>query len=190
MSDAQFAAYEAKCAASARLGAEILPHNKLVRFDALAAAGINVVTISFDGCGDSGQFDAPVGDDAENREVAIPTVDITVKSVDFDTGTVSERTTTEIDVSIRPAASHDPKSARGGEARGEIVGASRRWVARATHPTSPVNAATFAAKTGVPLPDGRVFCSIGFVPGHGPSLVLLQSKRIVTGEADQPPECA
>src|SRR5271165_1957178 len=94
MSDAQYAAHEAKCAAAARLGAEILPHNKQVLFDALAAAGINVVTIGFDGCGDSGQFDSPMGFDAENREVAIPTGDVIVKSVDFEMGTVSERTTT------------------------------------------------------------------------------------------------
>jgi hypothetical protein len=93
MSNAQFAAYEAKCATAARLGAEILPHNKQVLFDAVAAAGIDVVTIGFDGSGDSGQFDAPMGFDAENREVVIPTGDITVKSVDFDTGTVSELTT-------------------------------------------------------------------------------------------------
>jgi hypothetical protein len=94
MSDTQFAAYEAKCATTARLSAEILPHNKQVLFEALAAAGINIVTIAFDGSGDSGQFEEPVGYDAENRVVAIPTGDITVKSVDFDTGTVSERTTT------------------------------------------------------------------------------------------------
>jgi hypothetical protein len=94
MSDTQFAAYEAKCATAARLGAEVLPHNKQVLFDALAAAGINIVTIAFDGSGDSGQFEEPVGYDAESREIAIPTGIITVKSVDFDTGTVSERTTT------------------------------------------------------------------------------------------------
>jgi hypothetical protein len=94
MSNGQFAAYEAKCATAAKLGAEILPHNKEVLFDTLAAAGIDYVTIGFDGSGDSGQFDAPMGFDAENREVVIPTGDITVKSVDFDTGAVSEVTVT------------------------------------------------------------------------------------------------
>ena len=94
MSDAQYAAYEAKCATAARLAAEILPDNKQVLFEALAAAGIDVITIGFDGCGDSGQFDAPVGFDAENREVAIPTGDITVNVVDFDTGTVRKQSTT------------------------------------------------------------------------------------------------
>jgi hypothetical protein len=42
MRDVQFAAYEAKCEAAARLGAAILPHNKQVLFDALAAAGVEV----------------------------------------------------------------------------------------------------------------------------------------------------
>jgi hypothetical protein len=94
MSDTRFAAYEAKCATAARLSAEILPHNKQVLFEALAAAGINIATIAFDGSGDSGQFEAPLGYGADSCEVAIPTGDITVKSVDFDTGTVSVRTTT------------------------------------------------------------------------------------------------
>ena len=53
MSDATFAAHAA------------LPHNKQVLFDALTAAGIVVVTIAFDGSGDSGQFEQPVG--AEGR---------------------------------------------------------------------------------------------------------------------------
>jgi len=94
MIDAQFAAYEAKCAVAAKLRAEILPHNKQVLFDALAAAGIVVVTLGFDGSGDSGQFDAPVGFDAENREMAVPLGDMVVKSVDFETGTVCDRITT------------------------------------------------------------------------------------------------
>jgi hypothetical protein len=49
MSDTQFAAYEAKCAGAARLDAEILPHNKHVLFDALAAAGIDFVVVAFHG---------------------------------------------------------------------------------------------------------------------------------------------
>jgi len=94
MSDTKFAAYEAKCAAAARLGAEILPHNKQVLFDAFSAAGIDLVTVAFDGYGDSGQFEAPAGFDACNNEVEVPNMPITVKAVDFDTGTVGERTTT------------------------------------------------------------------------------------------------
>jgi hypothetical protein len=40
MSDTQFTAYQVKCATAARLSAEILPHNKKVLFETLAAAGI------------------------------------------------------------------------------------------------------------------------------------------------------
>jgi hypothetical protein len=94
MIDPQFATYEARCTKAAALAAEILPHNKQVLFDALSAAGIDVVTVEFDGSGDSGQFEAPAGFDAENTEVAIPAGEITVKVVDFETGTIREQTTT------------------------------------------------------------------------------------------------
>ena len=94
MIDPQFATYEARCTKAAALAAEILPHNKQVLFDALSAAGIDVVTFEFDGSGDSGQFEAPAGFDAENTEVAIPAGEITVKVVDFETGTIREQTTT------------------------------------------------------------------------------------------------
>ena len=63
-------------------------------FDALSAAGIDVVTVEFEGSGDSGQFEAPAGFDAKNTEVAIPADEITVKIVEFETGTISEQTTT------------------------------------------------------------------------------------------------
>jgi hypothetical protein len=79
MSDAQFAAYEARCAAAAELRKQVLPHNKQVLFDALQAAGIEFVTIEFDGYGDSGQFYAPAGFDG---------------AVDFETGTVREQSIT------------------------------------------------------------------------------------------------
>ena len=94
MSDAQFAAYEARCAAAAELRKQVVPHNKQVLFDALQAAGIEFVTIEFDGYGDSGQFYAPAGFDGANNQVTIPTDEITVKAVDFETGTVREQSIT------------------------------------------------------------------------------------------------
>lgn len=54
-----------------RLAEEVLPLNKIALFDALAAAGIETVTVVFDGCGDSGQIEhieAKAGDLA----VALP----------------------------------------------------------------------------------------------------------------------
>jgi hypothetical protein len=38
----------------------------------------------------------------------------------------------------------------------------------------------------VTLADYRIFSPIGLVPGHGESLVLLQSQRIVVVGSDQP----
>ena len=49
-----------------RLNAELRPANKAVVFDALAAAGLTIVTVRFDGYGDSGQIEdveAKAGDE-------------------------------------------------------------------------------------------------------------------------------
>ncbi len=54
-----------------RLDAELRPANKAVVFDALTAAGLTIVTVRFDGYGDSGQIEdieAKAGDDV----VALP----------------------------------------------------------------------------------------------------------------------
>ena len=54
-----------------RLNAELRPANKAVVFDALTAAGLTIVTVCFDGYGDSGQIEdieAKAGDDV----VALP----------------------------------------------------------------------------------------------------------------------
>src|ERR1700758_2523811 len=99
MIDDQFAAYEARVERGAKLKAEILPHNKSVLFDALAAAGIATVTIDFDGYGDSGSFQEATAVSAEDAEVQLPVADITVKTVVFETDTVgvSDKFTTARD---------------------------------------------------------------------------------------------
>jgi hypothetical protein len=48
---------ETKNAAQGQLHAELQPLNKAALFDALAAAGITLVVVSFDGYGDSGQIE-------------------------------------------------------------------------------------------------------------------------------------
>jgi hypothetical protein len=90
MSDDQFAAYEAKYARASQLRAEVLPYNKGVLFDALSVVEIAVVTIDFDGYGDSASFDEPAAFSDENAEISIPTAEITIKTVVFDTGIVEE----------------------------------------------------------------------------------------------------
>jgi hypothetical protein len=93
MNDSQFAAYEARCATATQLKAEILPYNKQVLFDALSAAGIAVVTVAFDGCGDSGQFEAPGAFAADNEPREVPNTAITVRCVDFENSLVTETET-------------------------------------------------------------------------------------------------
>jgi len=90
MNDPQFAAYEGRCAVAAQLHAEILPHNKQVLFDALSTAGIAVVTIVFDGSGDSGQMESVTGFGPGNDELALPEQAITIKDVDFTASQVFE----------------------------------------------------------------------------------------------------
>jgi hypothetical protein len=55
--DASLSDWEAKSAAQGRLYAELQPLNKTALFDALAAAGVTLVVVSFDGYGDSGQIE-------------------------------------------------------------------------------------------------------------------------------------
>ena len=51
-------AWEQNRVAHECLVAELRPRNKALVFDALAAAGITIVTVSFDGYGDSGQIES------------------------------------------------------------------------------------------------------------------------------------
>jgi hypothetical protein len=52
-----FAAWQMQERERARLAAAVRPGNKAAVFDALARAGITIVAVSFDGCGDSGQIE-------------------------------------------------------------------------------------------------------------------------------------
>jgi len=61
-----FTAWDQKEREQIRLANELLPANKTALFDALAAAGIEIVTVVFDGYGDSGQIEnieAKAGDE-------------------------------------------------------------------------------------------------------------------------------
>ncbi len=68
--------------AYARIASEILLANKTSLFDALAAAGITIVIVNFDGYGDSGQIErmeAKAGDDV----VPLPKVQIETASANW-----------------------------------------------------------------------------------------------------------
>jgi len=63
--------YDAQSALYNRLADETTTRNKATVFDALAKAGIVVVTISFDGCSDSGQIEN-VQANTQDEMVALP----------------------------------------------------------------------------------------------------------------------
>lgn len=84
MSDNQFAAYEARCAAVAALEAEHLPANKASLFNALAAAGIATVIVGFDGYGDSGQIESIDAYGPDNTEAQLPEATLAMAEVTSD----------------------------------------------------------------------------------------------------------
>jgi hypothetical protein len=73
-----------------RARAEANAHNKGVVFDALTAAGITSVTVSFDGAGDSGQIDDV---HCEGSEADILQIHITIRSNDWGCEPIDESTT-------------------------------------------------------------------------------------------------
>lgn len=97
MLSTDFETYEAKCRRLAQLNDQIRPFNKAVLFEALSAAGVAVVTIDFDGCGDSGQFDAMLGFSADDEPREIPIEAMTIQAVDRETETIVEAATTPAD---------------------------------------------------------------------------------------------
>jgi hypothetical protein len=90
MIDDTFTTYQAREERAKRLKEEILAHNKGFLFAALGSAGITEVTIDFDGASDQGCFQKPMGFDGTNAEVPIPTSEITIKTVVFDTGVIED----------------------------------------------------------------------------------------------------
>lgn len=94
--DDGYAAYQAKLNRFDKLWEQILPHNKGVLLDALAGAGIERVILEFDGYGDDGQFQGttayPAGAEPDRAKgVKVPVLTVTLKSVVFDTGEVTEK---------------------------------------------------------------------------------------------------
>ena len=75
--------WEAKRAAQDRLHAELQPQNRAALFDALAAAGVTLIVVTFDGYGDSGQIEnieAKAGDTV----VAMPAGDVEIAEAIWD----------------------------------------------------------------------------------------------------------
>ena len=73
-----------------RARAETNVYNKTVVFDALTAAGITSVTVSFDGEGDSGQIEDI---HCEGSQTDIQKIDITIRSGDWGCEPIDKSTT-------------------------------------------------------------------------------------------------
>ena len=88
---AAWAAIEAQHAARTRLADEVRPANKTALLDALAAAGISSVIVTFDGSGDSGQIE---GVDARIGETAteVPATAVEIASPLWDGSGIETRT--------------------------------------------------------------------------------------------------
>ena len=86
----------------AQLAADALPANKAALFDALAAAGITSVVVTFDGCGDSGQIE---GIDARAGDIltGLPAVDVEIATPAWD-GSGSEHRTLPLPQAIEDLA--------------------------------------------------------------------------------------
>ena len=56
--DDTFAQYEAQARLRTQVAREVTPLNKTALFDALEKAGVQLVTVHFDGAGDSGQIES------------------------------------------------------------------------------------------------------------------------------------
>jgi len=74
--------WELKHLAHERLQTELQPANKTALFDALAASGVTVVLITFDGCGDSGQIE-DIEVKAGDSVVAMPSGEIEIASAEW-----------------------------------------------------------------------------------------------------------
>jgi hypothetical protein len=75
--------WDAKRAALDRLHAELQPQNQAALFDALAAAGVTLIVVTFDGYGDSGQIEnieAKAGD----AVVAMPVGEVEIGKAIWD----------------------------------------------------------------------------------------------------------
>ncbi len=97
-----FTAYDRKNREHAHIAQELLTSNKAALFDALAAAGIEIVTVVFDGYGDSGQvenIEARAGD----QIVALPSGEIEIARHLWGTSDI-ERQTQSISTTIETLA--------------------------------------------------------------------------------------
>ncbi len=97
-----FTAYDQKNREHARIAEALLTSNKAALFDALATAGIEIVTVVFDGYGDSGQLEK-IEAQAGDRIIALPSGEIEIARHVCGTPNI-ERQTQPISIAIETLA--------------------------------------------------------------------------------------
>lgn len=107
-----YSVYLAREAERDRLDAELLPANKAALFEALAAAGIVTVVVSFDGYGDSGQIEA-IEAHNEQGEATLPDAHIEIARAPWE-GTEPERRTIPVSKAIEEMAYRFLEQTHGG----------------------------------------------------------------------------
>lgn len=107
-----YSAYLAREGERARLDAELLPANKAALFGALATAGIAIVVVTFDGCGDSGQIEAIEARDAHG-DAGLPDAQIEIANAPWE-GTEPERRTLPLREAIEEMAYRFLEQTHGG----------------------------------------------------------------------------
>lgn len=90
-----FQAYEARLAAGRALAAEQAPVNRASLFNALAAAGIHTVVVTFDGSGDEGQIESIDAFGTDNAVLTLPAEPVAFGVAAFD-GSHIEHSTSAI----------------------------------------------------------------------------------------------
>jgi hypothetical protein len=87
---ASFAAWEARSQHYNALMESVLADNKIAAFDKLMGTATAIVTVSFDGCSDSGQIDDIVAVDSGGLIVALPDIQTRIRQVDLSTHAITE----------------------------------------------------------------------------------------------------
>lgn len=91
----------AQIAAENTARANLRPSNKAAVFAALAGAGIATVTVTFDGCGDSGQIESIEARDASGADVLLPEETIAIVAIVWGQSSPEPRT-----MSVEQAIEH------------------------------------------------------------------------------------
>lgn len=83
--DAGIESYAARWRSFRQHQARILPRNKAELFDVLVSGDVATVTVTFDGCGDSGQIESINAFDSSGDPIQLPTTTMEIAEIELET---------------------------------------------------------------------------------------------------------